>query len=160
MITSPLYTERFVYRPTGLDDSIIPPEGMAILEGNVLCNVRGIIIGHELKIENRDLKNLWENENVRKRCKMGSNRCSSWYSISDWWIVILQQSTATTTGGTAAASTVSAASVASTAAGTGISTGTLASCGAAVAFSCGSLLNLLFVRSRADLGANFSIWCD
>lgn len=135
MITSPVYTKRFVYRPSWLDVSIIPQEGLDILEETCTeCDVSGIIIGHQLKIVNDDLKNLWEDERVRNAAKWVAIGAAVGTALAIGGLVIAPAiAGASTAGATAAASTASAASVATTAAGTGVSTGTLTAVGAGVA---------------------------
>ena len=135
MVTSPTYTKRFVYRPSWLDNSIIPEEGLEILEDVCTeCDVRGIILGHELKIENEELKNLWEDERVRNAAKWVAICAAVGTALAIGGLVIAPAiAGASTAGATAAASTASAASVATTAAGTGVSTGTLTAVGAGVA---------------------------
>lgn len=128
MILSPVYTDEFVYVPKEQDNSIIPNEGLERLAVvNELCSVRGVIIGHERKIEAAEHQDFWDDERVRRAVRWAAIGAAVGTAIAIGGYIILPAIAGATAAGTVAvSSTASGASIATTATGSGVSAGTLA----------------------------------
>lgn len=65
MLTAPIETEHCLFVPDYMDNSIIPPKGMEVLDGvdTVKVNLQGILIGHELAEEEPEVIETPNNSN-------------------------------------------------------------------------------------------------